>query len=791
MWDNLLRVDWGRLTHAYGWARDAPAILHNMISHDETARAAGWDAFWGAINHQGDYYDATVAAIPFLIEAVAHPDTPERPAILYCFRELWLEAPLYGGDPLVADPPGGTDIPTPMLSHGKLAAAPEPTRGENAVEQDGDGEFDTDAYRRMNLCAWQTGRAIQAGRPAFERLLGDPDREVAAAAAALLLPWQETRSVAKRALVRTIADEPNPVAQARRILELGVYAAREDVPLLAEWVAPDRPGPAQAAAALVWAWAVNPESVPEPAATALRASSEPDSDAFARLPWTGVYRGPWALPANTAELILRLAESEDKELRWRAVQGLVEGRGETAKHLSAAQVLPVLFKHLSDDHNRIRSAAAMALSQHSESVLRFQTGAVPLLIRALEGHPSRGWGGPDFGLDSDASVAGHAARLLAALSNHLPPAQRQEALAGIDRAARRYADRQEEYVTFHHTGIPASRFLRQQGDRLASPMDWGLAELLVEFAFPNREDRMLSPSDCDRRLADAFGREPERAVGAAIQAVSAGSNRTAAVGAAQWLMTLGPAAEAALQALDAMATGPLDEQAREQARAAGSYIRQSLLVPREGAQDPLQGEGSARQRIVRLLGAAAAPDYAGLGRDVLIAELIGLIEDPNAYVRAGAAEGLAMLMPAPDEAAGAISALERMLADEAFAEVGFAGRFACEGRLFHWRKERRSPRAGAIEALSAAGRIPEGDRMLNAMLAEAVHTKASCGKAAVPSAFAIALWRAAGDAAGGFSAVEPRIRAVRQQCQNQPWPGHVCAIELAEVIRQLSGRLVR
>jgi len=81
--------------------------------------------------------------------------------------------------------------------------------------------------------------------------------------------------------------------------------------------------------------------------------------------------------------------------------------------------------------------------------------------------------------------------------------------------------------------------------------------------------------------------------------------------------------------------------------------------------------------------------------------------------------------------------------------------------------------------------------MLNAMLAEAVHTKASCGKAAVPSAFAIALWRAAADAAGGFSAVEPRIRAVRQQCQNQPWPGHVCAIELAEVIRQLSGRLVR
>jgi hypothetical protein len=77
MWDNLLRVNWSGLTHAYGWARDMPTILRNMTASDESARAAGWDTFWGAINHQGDFYDSTVAAIPFLIEAVANPGTPE------------------------------------------------------------------------------------------------------------------------------------------------------------------------------------------------------------------------------------------------------------------------------------------------------------------------------------------------------------------------------------------------------------------------------------------------------------------------------------------------------------------------------------------------------------------------------------------------------------------------------------------------------------------------------------------------------------------------------------------
>jgi len=80
--------------------------------------------------------------------------------------------------------------------------------------------------------------------------------------------------------------------------------------------------------------------------------------------------------------------------------------------------------------------------------------------------------------------------------------------------------------------------------------------------------------------------------------------------------------------------------------------------------------------------------------------------------------------------------------------------------------------------------------MLEAMLAEAVNAKITCGKFSVPRAFAIALWRAAIDAAGGLSVAEPRIRAVRQQCENQPWPGHACATELAEIIRQRSGRLV-
>ena len=206
----------------------------------------------------------------------------------------------------------------------------------------------------------------------------------------------------------------------------------------------------------------------------------------------------------------------------------------------------------------------------------------------------------------------------------------------------------------------------------------------------------------------------------------AAGDRNAAVGAALWLMTLGPAAEPALEALDDMAGGKLDDYARGQARAASTYIRQALLITRDGEVPP-QGGPRARQQIARLLRAAAEPVPFGGARGTLTSELIGLLEHPDAYVRAGAAEGLALLMLTSDEVATAIPTLERMLADEDFAELGIAGEFKCEGRVFHWRRERRSPRAHAIQALFAVGRIPNSDRMLKAMLAEATLRKSSAG----------------------------------------------------------------
>jgi HEAT repeat protein len=768
MWDNLLRVSWSKLTHAYGRARDVPDILRGMIAADEKSRSSGWDGFWGSLNHQGDFYDSTVATIPFLVEAVGHPEVHGRANILNALRDRWLDAPKYGGDPLVSEPPGGIDEPTPMLTDAEFAALP-PRAFQTDVREDPvaaaeeDPDFDVNTRRRMDLCAWQTARAIQAGQPTFERLLKDPDRQVATAAAFLLLLWPGTRASAKRALVRMIVEENDPARQAGCILEFGVYATADDLPTFAEWVVPGLPLERRAVAALAWAWAINPAPLPKLAATALATASAPTCLAFANLPKVGVYRqGTWSLPANAADLILRLTASQDKELRWRAVQGCAL-EYPTAKHLVPEQLIPLLIRRLSDDYNRIRDAAALALSQRGERVLDIDPDAVPKILAALEPHESAVWGEHEA-LDCDASPCGHAAHLLTLLSHRLNPAQRRQALAAIERAGRRYAGRENQYVRFHSMWTPGANFLNEiRGVFLkrSKPAAITLAELFREFAFPKKTVKLFSSRECDRRLADAYARAPRKVIAAAVQAIAGAGKadgRVAACGAADWLLTLGPAAEPALDALDAMARADLAPGDQFRAKGASESIRRAILV---------------NQHKPFALGPSAA-----------LGDLVALLAHAEADVRATAAERLASLTADVARARQAIPALEKLLADEASVMVGVWGEVECEGRLYHWLQERRSPRAAAIRALFALAYVLNDQRMITAM----------CGDKAIPCRFTLSQWRSAVERAGGLVVCDPLLRTVHQRCQGKRWPGnngpYVCASELAEVIRFLSGRLV-
>jgi hypothetical protein len=227
-------------------------------------------------------------------------------------------------------------------------------------------------------------------------------------------------------------------------------------------------------------------------------------------------------------------------------------------------------------------------------------------------------------------------------------------------------------------------------------------------------------------------------------------------------MSIGPAAASALVALEARLERKDDPYVHEQVASAAKFIRQSLLVT------PL-GQVAERGRLM---------------------DVREQLNSPDPFVRATGAERAASTA----DAAAVAPARERLLSDEEFVEVGVEGRFECDDRLFHWRQERWSPRASAIRALFALGRIPPGDSMLKAMLATSMNARVICGRSAAPHRFAIGQWKEAVAAAGGHAVADARIRAARQQCRAQPWSGnnapYICATELEEVVRQLSGRII-
>jgi hypothetical protein len=109
---------------------------------------------------------------------------------------------------------------------------------------------------------------------------------------------------------------------------------------------------------------------------------------------------------------------------------------------------------------------------------------------------------------------------------------------------------------------------------------------------------------------------------------------------------------------------------------------------------------------------------------------------------------------------------------------------------------RETPRP-ASERETEIGRVPEGGGMLGAMITESLRGAVVCGGRSVPHRSGIAQWRSAVATAGGLPVADPAIRAARQRCRRWAWSGasddglaFASDVELATVIRRLSGRLV-
>ncbi|WP_432825173.1 HEAT repeat domain-containing protein [Dactylosporangium sp. CA-092794] len=145
MFTGLDDIDWESLRHAYGSAEDVPGWVRGLVDPDPAVREESLDAMYGAVHHQGDIYDSTVAAVPYLIEALTAPGLPGRERI----AEL-------------------------LTSIAKLSEWPDETELD-----EGGAEMLRQAVRANALA--------MAAAPTLVRLTDDPDPAVRAAAPKLLV----------------------------------------------------------------------------------------------------------------------------------------------------------------------------------------------------------------------------------------------------------------------------------------------------------------------------------------------------------------------------------------------------------------------------------------------------------------------------------------------------------------------------------------------------------------------------------------------------------------------------
>lgn len=219
MLEGLDAVAWARLDHAYGPAADVPDLIRTLLSADLKAREDARWQLYGNIFHQGSRYEASAYAVPFLLELLADPDTPERPEILYLLTSLAIgydEAWLPDGFPVQdtrREAAGGDEL---------LRLAVE--RGEEYVDSL-DAEQQESMYVHIELAAYD---AVRAGVPLFRTLLTDADPRLRTAAAYALAWFPEDGAGSIAPLVGAVAD-PDESFAVCALVALGLVGTDEPV----------------------------------------------------------------------------------------------------------------------------------------------------------------------------------------------------------------------------------------------------------------------------------------------------------------------------------------------------------------------------------------------------------------------------------------------------------------------------------------------------------------------------------------------------------------------------------
>ncbi len=374
MLEDLERIGWDRLGHAYGVASDVPEMLRSLASEDEEQSEAALDELFGSICHQGTVYEATAPAVPLLVELAQSALVHHRDDIVFLLGEIARRAP---------------DLDTWLTGHD----LPQEPRSEDEAAR-------LDRELRWARAAHE---AVAAAIPVLLGLLDDPDPDVPEMVLHTLAAFPERARTLVPELRQRVARQTDPSAVARLLVTVGSLAVslpEAEAAAVASWLhaglagrqgGPARPAAAAAAVALARCTPVAralPDAVPDTLKQILR---EEDADAGAQ-PWP--LSSIWELlhealcerPDDAVELIVGVLDAPRAATRSGAAW-LADCVMRDWRH-TPQRLVPSLARLLDDPDLSLRCATARKLAGMGRAVrLAADDLAAALQDRSYGGGP--------------------------------------------------------------------------------------------------------------------------------------------------------------------------------------------------------------------------------------------------------------------------------------------------------------------------------------------------------------------------------------------------------------------